>query len=198
MPQELDPRAAAERGADPSRFVIETPHLLLRYMTVQEDAEFVLRLLNDPAFIQNIGDKGVRSIEDAGRYIDEGPRASYARFGFGLYTVVVKASGESIGICGLVKRDFLDDVDMGYALLPQFRGMGYAIEAASAAMRYGADTLRIPRIVAITHPENERSIRVLEKLGLQSKGVLVLKGETRPTLLFAPPAETEDRPPLAT
>jgi RimJ/RimL family protein N-acetyltransferase len=174
-----------------ARIVIETPRLLLRHMTIEDDTALIRQLLNDPAFIQNIGDRGVRTDDDARRYIDDGPRASYQRFGFGLYAVTTKATGESIGICGLVKREFLDDADVGYALLPGFRGMGYATEAASAVLRYGLDTLRLPRIVALTHPDNEGSIRVLEKLGLRSRGRLMISGDTRVTLLFGAPASAD-------
>jgi [ribosomal protein S5]-alanine N-acetyltransferase len=180
--------------------VIETPRLLLRHMTVRADTAFVLALLNDPLFLEYIGDKGVRTESDAGRYIDEGPRASYDRFGFGLCTVVLKASGEPMGICGLVKREFLDDLDIGYAFLPAFRGRGYAFEASAAVMRYGFDVLGLPRILALTHPDNDRSIRVLEKLGLRCTGRVVIAGERRETLLFGPPAVscTPHRRPPAT
>jgi RimJ/RimL family protein N-acetyltransferase len=164
--------------------VIETARLRLRHMLVPDDIAFVVELLNEPGFLQYIGDKGVRTDEDARRYIENGPRASYARFGFGLYTVVLKTSGEPAGICGLVKRDSLNDVDVGYAFLPQFRRAGYAIEAAAAVVRHGLDVLRLPRIVALTDPANERSIRLLEKLGLCCRGPIVLTGEARETLLF--------------
>jgi len=176
-----------ERPSDQSTspaVVIDTARLRIRHMTVAEDTAFVLELLNDPGFLQYIGDKRVRTDEDARRYIENGPRASYARFGFGLYTVVLKASGESTGICGLVKRESMNDVDVGYAFLPRFRGAGYAIEAASAVVRHGLDVLHLPRIVALTDPANARSIRLLEKLGLSSRGPIVLTGETRETLLF--------------
>src|SRR4051812_28053941 len=174
----------------PPAAVIETARLRLRHMTVPDDVAFVLDLLNEPGFLQYIGDKGVRTDEDARRYIENGPRASYARFGFGLYTVVLKASGESTGICGLVKRESLNDVDVGFAFLPQFRGAGYAIEAAAAVVRHGLDVLRLPRIVALTDPANERSIRLLEKLGLRSRGPIVLDGDARETLLFGPGRST--------
>ena len=175
--------------------VLETSRLVLRWVTT-DDAPFIFELLNEPSFLQYIGDKGVRSLEDACNYILTGPVASYQRFGFGLYLVLLKESGTPIGMCGLLKRDSLPDVDVGYAFLPRFRGMGYAIEAASAVMRHGFDTMGLPRIVALTHPDNGRSIRVLEKLGLQSRGRLVLPGDTRATLLFGPPASGEDSPPF--
>jgi [ribosomal protein S5]-alanine N-acetyltransferase len=166
--------------------VLETPRLVVRRMTAPDDVGFVLRLLNDPGFLEHIGDKGVRTDEDAERYIAEGPRASYQRFGYGLYTVLSKASGNSLGICGLVKRESLDDVDIGYAFLPEARGQGYAFEAAAAVMNYARDTVGLHRVVALTNPLNERSIRLLEKLGLQLERTIVLAGETRVTLLFGP------------
>src|SRR5690349_12434898 len=110
---------------------IETARLCLRELT-PDDGEFILRLLNEPSFIQNIGDRGVRTIEDARAYIVNGPIASYQKYGFGLLLVELKESGESIGICGLLKRDVLEDPDIGYALLPEFWSRGYAYESATA------------------------------------------------------------------
>jgi RimJ/RimL family protein N-acetyltransferase len=174
----------AEVRSDP--VVLETPRLVVRRMTAPDDVGFVLRLLNDRGFLEHIGDKGVRTDEDAERYIAEGPRASYQRFGYGLYTVVSKASGTALGICGLVKRESLDDVDIGYAFLPESRGQGYALEAATAVMDYARDTVGLHRVVALTNPRNDRSIRLLEKLGLRLQRTIVLAGETRVTLLFGP------------
>jgi RimJ/RimL family protein N-acetyltransferase len=127
----------------------------------------MLALLNDPSWLRFIGDRGVRTLEDARKYILDGPVDSYERVGFGMYLVERKETGEPVGICGLVKRDALDDVDIGYAFLPGFRRRGYAIEAASAVLRYGRDVVGLRRVVAITDPENEASIRVLEKLGMR-------------------------------
>src|SRR5713101_5466483 len=99
--------------------VLETKRLSLRRLSV-DDAEFILKLLNEASFIQNIGDKGVRTIDDARSYIRNGPVASYEKFGFGLWLVEMKASGVRAGICGLLKRDVLEHVDIGYAFLPEF------------------------------------------------------------------------------
>src|SRR5258707_6327278 len=104
-----------------------------------EDAEFIFELVNQPAFIRNIGDKGVRTLDDARNYILNGPVASYGRFGFGLYLIQQKESGFPIGICGLLKRETLKDVDLGFAFLPQFWRKGYAFESATAVMAYGRD-----------------------------------------------------------
>ena len=146
--------------------VLETDRLVLRRMSA-EDAEFMLGLLNEPSWLRYIGDRGVRTLEDARAYILKGPVDMYGRLGFGLYVAELKEGGVPIGICGLVKRDFLADVDIGFALLPGFWGQGYAHEAASAVMEHGKGPLGLKRIVAITAPDNHSSIRLLEKLGLR-------------------------------
>lgn len=146
--------------------VLETDRLVLRRLSV-DDADFMLGLLNDPSWLRFIGDRGVRTREDARAYILKGPIDMYERLGFGIYLTELKEGGAPIGICGLVKRDFLEDVDIGFALLPGFWGQGYAYEAASAVMEYAKGALGLKRIVAITNPENQSSIRLLEKLGLQ-------------------------------
>jgi len=163
--------------------VLETERLILRKLT-PEDAEFIRELLNEPAFIQNIGDKGVKTIDDARVYILSGPMASYARFGFGLYRVELKETGEPIGICGLLKRDSLEDVDIGFAFLEKFWAKGFAYESAAATMEYGRAVLKIPRIVAITSPDNEASIRVLAKIGLRFEKMIRMPGSTEDTRLF--------------
>ena len=146
--------------------MLETDRLALRKLSV-DDAEFILELLNQPSFLKNIGDKGVRTNADAMRYIQNGPVASYERFGFGLYLVELKGTGIPIGICGLLKRESLPDVDVGFAFLPKFWSQGYAVESASAVMKHGRNVLGIGRIVAITAPENYGSIKVLERIGLK-------------------------------
>jgi RimJ/RimL family protein N-acetyltransferase len=144
--------------------VLETDRLVLRRLSF-DDAAFILQLLNEPSFLRFIGDKGVRTLDDARNYILSGPIASYERFGFGLYLTQLKASGVPIGICGLLKRDALKDVDLGFAFLPQFWRNGYAFESAAAVMAYGRNAFGLKRIVAITSPDNEASIGVLERLG---------------------------------
>jgi len=145
--------------------VLETERLALRLLTL-EDAAFMQVLVNDPTWLRFIGDRGVRTLDDAREYLRKGALASYAQHGFGLYLTEVKATGEPIGICGLVKRDTLPDVDVGFALLPRFAGCGYACEAATAVMRHARDEVGLKRVVAITNPANHGSIRVLEKIGL--------------------------------
>jgi RimJ/RimL family protein N-acetyltransferase len=163
--------------------VLETPRLLLRRL-VLEDAPFVLELVNDPAWLQYIGDKHVHNLEDARSYIRKGPLDMYAKLGFGLYLVTFK-TGLRIGLCGLIKRDSLEDVDLGFALLPRHRGRGYAQEAASAVLDYGKKTFGIKRIVAITSPDNLHSIRVLESIGFIYEQTLTLSGQGKATKLFA-------------
>jgi RimJ/RimL family protein N-acetyltransferase len=151
--------------------ILETERLILRQLSV-DDAEFILKLVNEPSFIQNIGDRGVRTLEDAKSYIRNGPAASYAKNGFGLYLVVLKDTQESMGMCGLIKRDGLEDVDIGYAFLPKFWSKGYAVEAAQATKAYAKDVIGLKRMVAITDPANEGSIRVLEKIGLKLERII--------------------------
>ncbi len=165
--------------------ILETERLILRRLNI-DDAEFIFELLNEPAFIRNIGDRGVRNADDAELYILSGPVASYGKHGFGLFAVEWKDTGEAVGICGLLKRDSLDDVDIGFAFLERFRGKGFATESAAAVMEYGRTELRIPRIVAITSPDNEESIRVLAKIGLRFEKMIRMPGSTEDTRLFVP------------
>lgn len=163
---------------------LETARLNLRHLST-DDASFILELLNDPSFIQNIGDRGVRTLADAEAYILKGPVASYEKNGFGLDLVILKETGEPIGICGLIKRDTLEDVDIGYALLPKFWSKGYAVEAALAVMEFGQKVMGLKRIVAITVPQNQGSIRVLEKIGFKFEKMVKLAGDEAELMLFA-------------
>jgi len=165
--------------------ILETDRLILRQLVV-EDATFIFDLLNDPGWLRFIGDRGIHTLDDARNYILQGPVAMYARHGFGLYLTVRKQDGVPIGLCGLLKRDGLADVDIGYAFLPQFRGQGYAAEAAAAVMAYGKNVLELARIVAITAPDNERSAKVLEKLGLTFTKMITLPGDESAVKLFTP------------
>ena len=149
---------------------LETARLTLRPIGLG-DAPFLLDLLNEPSFLLHIGDKGVRTLDDARRYIEDGPLASYARFGFGLRLVQRRAGGEPIGICGLLKRDWLEDVDLGFALRPGFWGQGYAFEAASAVLAHERRPLGRRRIVAVTSLDNAPSIQLLSKLGFRFERV---------------------------
>jgi RimJ/RimL family protein N-acetyltransferase len=158
-----------------------------------EDAEFILGLLNEPSWVRFIGDKGVRTLEDARDYILKGPVEMYARLGFGLYIVELKEGSTPIGICGLIKRDFLDDVDIGFAFLPNYWGKGYAYESASAVMAYGNGVLGLKRIVAITNSDNHSSARLLEKLGLRFEQMVRFPGEEQEVRLFAIKIKHDDQ-----
>ena len=162
---------------------IETERLTLREFTAA-DAPFILELVNEPSFIKNIGDRGVRTFEDAQRYIETGPVTCYAKNGFGLYLVQSRATGESIGMCGLIKRPALEDVDIGYAFLPKFWSKGYAVESA-LAIKEQARTLGQKRLVAIINPDNEGSIRVAEKLGMKFERMIQLSADDIEIKLFA-------------
>ena len=155
--------------------ILETPRLVVREMTL-DDAPFVLGLLNTPKFIKYIADRGVRTLEDARRYIDERFLASYSANGYGLYMVELK-DGTSIGTCGFVRRDTLPGPDIGFAFLPEYEGHGYGYESAAAVMEFGRETLRFDRVLAITSLDNDASKRLLEKLGFRFNRVKQMAGE---------------------
>jgi RimJ/RimL family protein N-acetyltransferase len=164
--------------------VLRTPRLDLRKMS-GDDAGFIIELLNDADFVRYIGDKGVRTVEDARKYLETGPIASYQRFGFGLYLVALRDTGEAIGMCGLLKRDTLEDVDIGFAYLPRHRSRGYAVEAAAAVMRHARASLGLGRIVAITSLDNEGSARVLKKVGFKYERLIRQPHDENELKLFA-------------
>ena len=164
--------------------IFETDRLILCKLTVG-DAAFILELLNESLFLRFIGDKGVRTLDDARKYILDGPVDSYDRHGFGLYLTKLKDDAVPIGICGLLKRASLRDVDVGFAFLPKFRGQGYAFESASAVLAHGKTIIGLNRIVAVTSPDNYGSVRVLEKLGLTYQKVVKLSDDDQECKLFA-------------
>lgn len=133
----------------------------------EQDAEFVLGMLNEPSFVRYIGDRGVRSLEDARRYVRDGPMTGYERHGYGLLRVALKSGGTSIGMCGVLKRDTLPDPDLGFSFLPAWWSQGYAFEAASAAMHHAREVLGLGRILAVTTHDNGPSMRLLGKLGFR-------------------------------
>ncbi|MCY9592280.1 N-acetyltransferase [Paenibacillus chitinolyticus] len=157
--------------------ILETDRLILRLQTT-DNAAFILELLNDPSWLRFIGDRRVRTLDDARAYILNGPVRMYEQFGFCLYLVERKEDQAPIGICGLIKRESLEDVDIGFAFLPKYWSKGYAYEAASAVMSYGKDTLGLTRIVAITAQENQASERLLEKLGFQLERLIQLTNDS--------------------
>ena len=145
---------------------LETARLSLRRFEF-DDAPFIVDLLNQPSFLANIGDRGVRNLDDAHRYLREGPMAMYERHGFGLWRASRRSDDEFVGMCGLLKRDILPDVDVGYAFLPQHWGQGYAFEAANATIGHGARQFGLQRIIGVVSDHNVASIRVLEKVGMR-------------------------------
>jgi RimJ/RimL family protein N-acetyltransferase len=159
-----------------------TERLVIRRFT-EDDAPFILHLVNEPSWLRFIGDKGVRTLEDARAYLRDGPLDSYAQRGFGLYLVALKSDAAPLGMCGLIKRETLADVDLGFAFTPESWGRGYALEAATAVLAHAQRDLGLRRIAAITSLDNERSIRVLEKLGLTFQEVIEMNGG--PVRLFA-------------
>lgn len=165
--------------------VIRTARLQLRELELRDD-EFILQLLNESAFLRFIGDKGVRTLSDARDYIWKGPMDSYRRCGFGLYLASLSDGGLPIGICGLVKRDNLADVDVGFAFLSRYWSQGYATESAAAVLAHGTEQLRLARIVAITAPDNHGSIAVLEKIGLRFERMIKLTENSPELKLFGP------------
>ena len=178
------------RGSAP---VLETARLRLRELSVG-DAAFVLELVNEPGWLRFIGDKGVRTLDDARKYVEDGPAASYRKHGFGLYLVEEKASGVPLGICGLVRREELDDVDVGFALLERFQGRGYARESAEAVVDLARSRFGLARLVAITDPGNEASIRVLERIGFSFERRLRLRADGAELALYALTRSTSGTP----
>lgn len=151
--------------------ILKTERLIIRKLTF-DDSIFIVKLLNSPGWLRYIGDRGVRTGEDAKGYLQNGPLLSYEKNGFGLYLVALLETGESIGICGILKRDSLDHPDLGYSLLPEFMGKGYAYEATDAVVKYAREKLRIETLLAITIPENATSIKLLGKLGMKFHGMV--------------------------
>jgi len=164
--------------------VLQTVRLSLRHFE-RADAPFVFELLNEPSWLQHIGDKGIRTLIDAERYIQNGPVSMYARLGFGLYLVELTESSESVGMCGLIKRDSLEDVDLGFAFLSRFCGHGYAHESAAAVISYAKTLLGIERIVAITSANNQASGKLLRKLGFTLERSIGASGDARDVMLYS-------------
>jgi len=167
--------------------ILSTPRLRLRHLSVQ-DAAFILELLNEKPYLENIGDRGVRNLADAEAYITNGPIASYQEFGFGLYAVERKEPAKLIGICGLLKREYLDDVDLGFALLQRFWGQGYAQEAAETMMHHARVKLGLRRIVATAKPHNRDSEKLLKKIGFRFERMIQTpKSDTESKLFSSEP-----------
>ncbi len=166
-----------------SLFQLETDRLILCELS-QDDAAFMLELINDPDWIRFIGDRGIRTLEEARNHIIQGPIASYTQHGFGLYLTKLKEDSTPIGICGLVNREGLDDVDLGFAFLPAFRTKGYGLESASAIINHAKDVLQLKRLAAVTDPENVASIKLLEKMGFVFEKMIRLSDDGDEINLF--------------
>lgn len=176
--------APASRSHHPPTMpALTTARLTLTPMSV-DDAPFMLALLNDPAWLRFIGDRGIRTLDQARNYIENGSVQSFVRHGFGSFLVRLTATHTPIGTCGFYQRDTLPAADIGFAFLPPFTGHGYAFEAASALMAHGRTTLGLDRILAITSPDNITSIKLLEKLGLRFGKMLRLTGDSPEVRLF--------------
>ena len=163
---------------------LETNRLVIREVEF-DDAPFMLDLLNQPSFIQFIGDRGVKTLEDARNYIEERALASYEKNGFGPFAVVLKSRRDVIGIVSLLDRDELDDVDLGFAFHPDFWRQGFASEASTAVMDFAFSELGLERLIAATQNDNIGSIRTLEKLGFAQDGLVRLEKDGPDLLLYA-------------
>jgi [ribosomal protein S5]-alanine N-acetyltransferase len=161
--------------------VLSTDRLQLRWLAA-EDAEFILELMNDPDWLRFIGDRGIRTVDDARNYIATGPVRMYPS-GFGMYAVESTEGGNVIGICGLLRRDWLESPDIGFAFLPRFRGMGYAHEAAAATLEH-ARTLGLNRLLAIVSPDNQGSVSLLTKLGMTFERMASPPGEASEVCIY--------------
>jgi RimJ/RimL family protein N-acetyltransferase len=163
--------------------ILETPRLRLQTLTL-DDAPFILELVNTPSWITHIGDRGIRTLDDARTYLQNGPLHSYRLHGFGLWLIVVRATGVPLGICGLIRRLGLDDPDLGFALMPVYEGQGYAFEVAAATLTHARTVLGLRTVLAITTATNPRSIRLLERLGMQFEDTVYLPGVEEELMLF--------------
>ncbi|MES2898583.1 MAG: GNAT family N-acetyltransferase [Pseudomonadota bacterium] len=163
--------------------ILETERLLVRTVEV-DDAAFYLELVNSPGFIANIGDRGLRTEDAAREAIRTGPVAMQAARGHAIWLVEIKESGVAIGMSGLIKRDTLDEVDIGYAFLPAYHGHGYAVEAARAVVDYGRDVLGLKRLAAIITPGNAASYAVVDKLGMVFSRMVYLTPSDTGTRLY--------------
>ncbi|MCH9828810.1 MAG: GNAT family N-acetyltransferase [Gammaproteobacteria bacterium] len=174
-----------------SATVIETERLMLRCLR-PEDAPFVLQLLNDPGWLQYIGDRGVRDLDAARAYIVDGPMAMVAQYGFGLWHTALRQGGQPIGLCGLLKRDHLDDIDLGFGFLAAHVGQGYAYEASRAVLKHARAVLGLRRVVAVTTVANTRSDALLRRLGFGYETMIDWPGGERLRLLACTPEAAED------
>jgi RimJ/RimL family protein N-acetyltransferase len=166
------------------KYILETERLKLREFTIH-DTVFIVKLVNSPGWLEFIGDRNIRSNEQARHYLENGPIKSYQENGFGLSLVETKQNDTAVGMCGILKRDSLDNPDIGFAFLPEFTGHGYASEIASATLNYALTNLKLSKVLAITKVNNKKSIRLLEKIGLTFIKTMNAPNETEELLLFS-------------
>ena len=164
--------------------ILETERTILREV-IADDAEFVLDLLNQPSFIKYIGDRNVRTVDEARDYIESRFASSYQKFNYGMWAVELKESATLIGLCGFVRRDTLPDADIGFAFLPQFEKKGFAYESAAATMKYGQNVQKLPRVLAITSKDNFSSQKLLDKIGLKFERLISLSDDAEELKLFS-------------
>jgi len=164
-------------------YIIETERLRLREFN-STDGEMIFELLNSPGWLKYIGTRSIETTDDAINYIETKLRKGYKESGFGFYLVELKSTGEKIGMSGLVKRDGLDNVDVGFALLPQYENKGYAYESTAAVMKFAKEQLKLSKLAAITVPYNTPSIKLLEKLGMKFDKKINIPGDPEDLLLF--------------
>jgi len=166
------------------KYILHTTRLKVREF-VPDDAPFIVDLVNTPGWIENIGDRNIHTHEDATRYIHNGPMRSYVLHGFGLWLVEKRDDNAPLGMCGILKREYLNEPDIGFAFLPQYHGQGFAFEVASETINYAKDKLDIPVMSAITLAKNKSSIKLLEKLGLSFKKIVHVADTKEDLLLFS-------------
>jgi RimJ/RimL family protein N-acetyltransferase len=164
--------------------IAETERLLISKLSL-EDAPFFLELVNSPNWLKYIGDRHLKTVKDAEDYLANGTLKSYLDNGFGFYKLELKENNKPIGTCGLIKRDQLEEVDLGFAFLGEFEGLGFGYEASLAILKLAKDEFHLKKLVAITLPINSRSIKLLEKLGFAYEKRVIPFEDNEELLLFA-------------
>ena len=163
---------------------LTTQRLELRWLTL-DDTPLLLAIWNDPAFVRHVADRGIRTLQQARAAVEAGPLRLYAEYGYGPFRIRRRADGEDMGICGLFRRDVLDDPDIGFAILPDYCGQGYGFEASVAVLEHARDVLELPRVTAIVSPHNAASIGLLEKLGMRYERPIRMPGDDHDVRLYS-------------
>lgn len=155
----------------------------MRWLT-PADAPLMLAVWNDPAFVRHVGDRGVRTLEQARAEVEKGPLRLYADYGYGPFLITRREDGVDLGICGLFRRDGLDEPDIGFAILPEFCGKGFGFEASVAVLDHARDALKLSSVTAIVSPLNGPSVGLLEKLGMRYERTMRLPGADHDVSLY--------------